>query len=73
MATYTRKKYFSQKRRWQSWLDVEAALARVLGREGIIPQWAACKIADKFDLDIPIIRSVDQIIRGIKGIDFLIP
>ena len=33
---------------------------------------AACKIADKFGLDIPIIRSIDQIIRGIKGIDFLI-
>ena len=51
MAIYTRKKYFSQKRRWQSWLDVEAALARVLGREGIIPQWAACKIAETSKLE----------------------
>ena len=40
--------------------------------EGRYTATAACKIADKFDLDIPIIRSVDQIIRGIKGIDFLI-
>lgn len=40
--------------------------------EGKYTATAACKIADKFDLDIPIIRSVDQIIRGIKGIDFLI-
>ena len=40
--------------------------------EGRDTATAACKIAEKFDLDIPIIRSVDQIIRGIKGIDFLI-
>ena len=40
--------------------------------EGRYTATAACKIADKFDLDIPIIRSVDQIIRGIKEIDFLI-
>ncbi len=33
--------HFSDERRWQSWLDVEAALARVQGKTGIIPAWAA--------------------------------
>ncbi len=39
-------------RLWQSWLDVEAALARAQARLGMIPGWAAEGIAAAADLDI---------------------
>lgn len=48
--------YFSEERLWQSWLDVEAALARVQAKAGIVPDWAARDIneaahLDRLDLD----------------------
>lgn len=43
-------KYFCQKVRWQSWLDVEAELAIAQGELGIIPADAAQKIADAAQL-----------------------
>ncbi len=42
---------FSDERRWQSWLDVEAALARVQAKAGIIPAWAAQEIGAAARLD----------------------
>ncbi len=51
---------FSEERRWQSWLDVEAALARVQARAGMIPQWAAaeiCAAAHLDRLDLPALRA----------------
>jgi len=41
---------FSQKRLWQSWLDVEAELALTQAEMGIIPQAAAETIAARADL-----------------------
>ena len=51
------EKVFSDEGRIQSWLDVEAALARVQGRLGVIPADAAqeidahCKV-EKIDLQL---------------------
>lgn len=50
------KENFSDVRRWQSWLDVEAALARVQARLGMIPKDAADQITaasdiSRYDLD----------------------
>ena len=50
------EEYFSDQVRWQSWLDVEAALAEVQAELGIIPSWAAVTIVKKanisqFDID----------------------
>ncbi|MGE0557439.1 MAG: lyase family protein [Burkholderiales bacterium] len=41
---------FSRRSLWQSWLDVEAALAEVQGELGIIPQAAAAEIRSKANL-----------------------
>ncbi len=43
--------FFSDERRWQSWLQVEAALARVQAEAGIIPGWAADRIAEAATLE----------------------
>lgn len=43
--------YFSEERLWQSWLDVEAALARVQAKAGIVPDWAAHDINKAANLD----------------------
>lgn len=42
---------FAEETLWQSWLDVEAALARVQGRIGIIPAEAAASISAAATLD----------------------
>ncbi len=42
--TYSPDSIFSTSSQWQSWLDVEAALARVQADLGMIPDWAAKKI-----------------------------
>lgn len=42
----------SKNTHWQSWLDVEAALARAQARIGMIPQWAADTITQNATLDI---------------------
>ncbi|POF31470.1 lyase family protein [Roseibium marinum] len=44
MLAETQTGYFSDEKRWQSWLDVEAALARVQAEAGVIPDWAAREI-----------------------------
>lgn len=49
-APLTPASLFSQERLWQSWLDVEAALALTQGEMGIIPQEAAERIAGAADL-----------------------
>lgn len=56
MSNEASPSYFSDERLWQSWLDVEAALARVQGRAGVIPDWAARDIdaaarLERLDLD----------------------
>jgi len=56
MLAEARSAYFTEARRWQSWLDVEAALARVQAEAGIIPEWAAREITaaarlETLDLD----------------------
>ena len=43
---------FSERGQVQKWLDVEAALARVQGRLGIIPEEAAAEISAKADADL---------------------
>lgn len=45
-----RTTYFSDETRWQSWLDVEAALAETQGEMGTIPQTAAEEIVRNCDL-----------------------
>ncbi|MDO6729001.1 lyase family protein [Marinovum sp. 2_MG-2023] len=42
---------FSRESKWQSWLDVEAALAEVQGEMGIIPDWAAKAIRQAAKLE----------------------
>lgn len=43
---------FSERAKWQSWLDVEAALAFTQAEMGIIPRSAGLKIVDNAKLDI---------------------
>ena len=43
---------FSERGQVQKWLDVEAALARVQGRLGIVPEEAAAEISAKADADL---------------------
>ena len=47
-----RKEYFSDLTRWQSWLDVESALALVQSEIDIIPSWAATVISKKSKIGI---------------------
>ena len=42
---------FSRANLWQTWLDVEAAMAMAQAEIGMIPQWAADEIAGKARLD----------------------
>ena len=42
---------FSRNNLWQSWLDVEAAMALSQAEIGMIPQWAADEIASKAKLE----------------------
>lgn len=44
-ATSQLAKLFTRQAAWQSWLDVEAALARVQSRIGVIPEWAGAEIS----------------------------
>lgn len=50
-APLTPETLFSRHVLWQSWLDVEAALARAQGRLGMIPEWAAIQISAAADID----------------------
>lgn len=56
---------FSERGQVQKWLDVEAALARVQGRLGIIPEEAAAEISAKADaalIDMALMREeVDRV------------
>lgn len=45
-------KVFNAKRRYQRWLDIEAALARVQASLGIIPEEAALEISKKAQVDL---------------------
>lgn len=55
--------HFSDARRWQSWLDVEAALARVQAQAGIIPDWAAQGITEAAKLECLDLDELRQEIR----------
>ena len=50
--TLTPDTIFARSTQWQTWLDVEAALARVQGDIGMIPNWAAAKITAAAHLDV---------------------
>jgi 3-carboxy-cis,cis-muconate cycloisomerase len=50
--TFTPETIFSRSSQWQSWLDVEAALARAQADIGMIPEWAAAKISAVARLDV---------------------
>lgn len=50
-AGNTDENYFSDEARWQSWLDVEGALAMAQAEIGMIPTEAAATIAKKANLD----------------------
>ena len=45
-----RDEFFSDVVCWQSWLDVESALALAQGEIGIIPKWAAKNISDNANI-----------------------
>lgn len=49
--TLTPDTLFARDTLWQSWLDVEAALARAQAGLGMIPDWAAERITEAADLD----------------------
>jgi len=58
-APLTPATLFSEERLWQSWLDVEAALARAQAEIGMIPEAAAERIVAKAELDcldVPALR-----------------
>jgi len=48
----TPQSLFSRANLWQSWLDVEAAMAKAQAEIGMIPQWAADEIAAKARLEL---------------------
>lgn len=50
--TLTPDTIFARSTQWQTWLDVEAALARVQSDIGMIPSWAAAKITAAAQLDV---------------------
>ena len=50
--TLTPDTIFARSTQWQTWLDVEAALAQVQGDIGMIPNWAAAKITAAAHLDV---------------------
>ena len=45
------KEMFGDLARWQSWLEVEAALAAVQADLKVIPEWAAVHIAAKANIN----------------------
>ena len=58
-GTEAMREVFSERNQTQKWLDVEAALARVQARLGIVPDWAAAEIGAKADaglLDLDAMR-----------------
>ena len=50
--TLTPDTIFARRTQWQTWLDIEAALAQVQGDIGMIPNWAAAKITAAAHLDV---------------------
>lgn len=52
VKSLTPENMFSKQNLWQSWLDVEAALARVQGHLGVIPPWAVEEICSKASVEI---------------------
>ncbi len=58
---------FSRDRLWQSWLDVESALAATQAELGIIPEWAARSIADHARLDCLDRAAIEAEVRATKA------
>ena len=58
-----RKEYFSDLTRWQSWLDVESALALVQSEINIIPSWAATVISKKSKISLINQNELKKIIK----------
>ena len=54
---------FEQKSVFQSYLDVEAALARSQAELGVIPQWAADTISEKAKIEL---LNLDNVHSGLK-------
>ena len=57
---------FEQKSVFQSYLDVEAALARSQAELGVIPQWAADMISEKAKIEL---LNLDNVHSGLKKRD----
>ncbi len=53
---------FTREARWQSWLDVEAALARAEGELGMIPADAAVQIAEHCRLELLDMERIEAIL-----------
>jgi len=54
---------FTQEARWQSWLDVEAALARAQAEIGMIPEAAAAEIGRKARLEL---FDLERVTEGLR-------
>ncbi len=54
---------FTQEARWQSWLDVEAALARAQAEIGMIPEAAAAEIERKARLEL---FDLERVTEGLR-------
>lgn len=62
-ASATPRNIFSRDRLWQSWLDVEAALAVTQAELGIIPGWAAETISRQAHLDCLDRDTLEKVVR----------
>ena len=63
-STEEMKKVFSDENRVQKWLDTEAALAKVQGKLGMIPQEAADEINRKADAKLLNIASIGEFYKS---------
>ncbi len=57
------KALFTQEARWQSWLDVEVALARAQAEIGMIPEAAAAEIGSKARLEL---FDIERVTEGLR-------
>ena len=60
IKSYNYDSIFDTKNRWQSWLDVEAALAKSQSKLGMIPKTVGKKIASKCKLSKLNIKNVEK-------------
>ena len=60
IKSYNYDSIFDTKNRWQSWLDVEAALAKSQSKLGMIPKTVGKKIASKCKLSKLNIKNIEK-------------